>query len=28
LDHMIEVALGDQPVAIPYQRFFTAPRRP
>ena len=28
LDHMIEVALGDQPVAIPYPRFFTAPRRP
>ncbi len=28
LDHMIEVALGDAPVAIPYARFFTAPRRP
>jgi glycerol-3-phosphate dehydrogenase (NAD(P)+) len=28
LEHMIEVALDDQPVAIPYARFFRAPRRP
>ena len=28
LDHMIEVALEDKPVAIPYQRFFRAPLRP
>jgi hypothetical protein len=28
LDHMIEVALGDAPVALPYERFFRAPRRP
>ena len=28
LDHMIAVALDDAPVAIPYQRFFKAPRRP
>jgi glycerol-3-phosphate dehydrogenase (NAD(P)+) len=28
LEHMIEVALGDQPVALPYARFFTAPHRP
>ncbi|HWZ89211.1 MAG TPA: hypothetical protein VNW92_10185 [Polyangiaceae bacterium] len=27
LEHMIEVALDDQPVAIPYPRFFTAGRR-
>lgn len=27
LAHMIEVALDDQPVAIPYARFFKAPRR-
>ena len=28
LDHMIEVALEDQPVAIPYDRFFRVPLRP
>jgi glycerol-3-phosphate dehydrogenase (NAD(P)+) len=28
LDHMIEVALEDKPVAIPYERFFRAPLRP
>jgi glycerol-3-phosphate dehydrogenase (NAD(P)+) len=28
LEHMIEVALDDKPVAIPYARFFRAPRRP
>ena len=28
LEHMIEVAIDDRPVAIPYQRFFRAPRRP
>ena len=28
LDHMLQVALEDQPVRIPYQRFFKAPLRP
>jgi len=28
LEHLFEVALDDQPVAIPYARFFRAPRRP
>jgi glycerol-3-phosphate dehydrogenase (NAD(P)+) len=28
LDHMLEVALDDRPVQIPYQRFFKAPLRP
>jgi len=28
LDHMLEVALEDRPVQIPYQRFFKAPLRP
>jgi glycerol-3-phosphate dehydrogenase (NAD(P)+) len=28
LDHMLEVALEDQPVQIPYSRFFRAPLRP
>jgi glycerol-3-phosphate dehydrogenase (NAD(P)+) len=28
LDHMLEVALEDQPVQIPYARFFKAPLRP
>ena len=27
LSHMLEVALDDRPVDIPYQRFFRAPRR-
>jgi glycerol-3-phosphate dehydrogenase (NAD(P)+) len=28
LEHMIEVALDDEPVAIPYARFFRVPHRP
>jgi glycerol-3-phosphate dehydrogenase (NAD(P)+) len=28
LEHMIEVALGDASVSIPYERFFRAPHRP